>query len=71
MDSIGKGALTAITPIIPEKLEMLKQALQGIQKVPDANIGKIGTIHFARGYHRQRHAPRCFHEQFRWQLEVY
>lgn len=41
-------ALTVITPIIPEKLETLKQVLASIQANPSNTIAKISTIHFAR-----------------------
>jgi hypothetical protein len=48
-DNLGVvTALTVITPIIPEKLETLKQVLASIQANPSATIAKISTIHFAR-----------------------
>lgn len=48
-DSIDKvTALTVITPIIPEKLEILKQVLEGVQNNPSSSIARISTIHFAR-----------------------
>lgn len=41
-------AMTVITPIIPEKLETLKQVLHNLQITEDSPIKKISTIHFAR-----------------------
>ena len=48
-DTIGQAtALTTITPIIPERVEILKQVLEAVQQNPDSSVAKISTIHYAR-----------------------
>lgn len=48
-DNVGQvTALTVITPVIPEKVEELKQILEATQQNPNSSVGKIATIHFAR-----------------------
>jgi hypothetical protein len=71
-DSVGQvTALTTITPIIPERVEALKQILQGVQKDPDASVAKIATIHYARWVIIDNDTRMLFTSNFDGEFEKY
>lgn len=71
-DSVGKvTALTVITPIIPEKLEILKNVLAAIQQNPSTSIAKIATIHFARWVIIDKDTRLLFTSNFDGSFETY
>lgn len=64
-------ALTVITPIIPERLEILKQVLEAVQQDPSQSIAKIATIHFARWVVIDNGTRLLFTSNFDGQFEDY
>jgi hypothetical protein len=71
-DNVGQvTALTVITPIIPERLNTLKQVLAAIQANPSSTIAKISSIHFARWVVFDRDARLLFTSNFDGSFEDY